>query len=97
MWRVLGIVDRMGHTLTDAATTLAMVLEAMDAEMAALQIHLDNDAAQLRHVVETAHISESERAELMTATDRIEATALRVASFAHRHAAQDVDLPEGSA
>lgn len=89
MWRVLAIVDRMGHTLNDAAAMLAKVLVAMDEEMAALQIHLDNDAAVLRRAVEASSLTDTERGDLLSATDRIEATARRVASFARRH--QDVD------
>lgn len=84
MWRVLNVVEQMSRSLTEAAGYLEEALRAMDDETTVLQARLHSDARTLRSGIAGADLSETDRATLLTALDRVEATAASVAAFAHR-------------
>lgn len=84
MWRVLGVIERMGHTLGEAAATLEVLVETVDVEMTWLGQTLASDAQALREVVAQVDITDGQRDALIATVERIELTAQRVGLFAHR-------------
>lgn len=92
MWRVIGVVERMGQTLGLASEMLDAVVQTIDTEMARIQVTLDAEAAHLQRVITDLDLGDGARDELVTCVRRIEAAARHIATFAHRPADADEQI-----
>lgn len=84
MWRVIGVIERMGQQLGVASVMLDTLVETINTEMSRVESTLDAEAAHLKATVAQLDLSTEAREDLTACVTRIEDAARHVARFAHR-------------
>lgn len=92
--RILAVVERTENLVTAASEYMHAALDSLDLQMQNLQIRLAADAANLAAALEEVQLAEEDRATLLEAAGRVQATAELVSTLAQPSAVADPAQPD---
>jgi hypothetical protein len=95
--RILAVVERSETLVTAASDYMHAALDSLDLQLSNLQTRLAADAANLRAALEQVTLAEEDRATLLEAAGRVQATAQLVSNLAQPSAVADPAQPDVTA
>lgn len=91
---ILSALERIERIVTAASDYMQAALDSLDVQLRDLQTRLQTDAEALRLAIENSSLADEERAELVAAADRVQATAVLVSGLAQPSVVADPEQPD---